>query len=259
MITTTPRMNTTPVIGAPPKPPVGKAEATPAKPPEAPKKGDAMGRDEFLKMLVAQLRHQDPLNPMDGQQMATQLAQFTTVEQLIAINASATEQKATQEAMVKSLDALGKAQEAQKVEVAKLINGQTAAGMVGKVGVLAGDQLLVGKDGDGTLMFDGGTYTGPGRVVVKDALGKTVSQATLPSVVPGEQQVPLKGLDWKPPLEGGQYRYTVEATPAGGQPQLLNTFTVARITGLRFDNGTPVLILGAALRVPMASLTQVRS
>ena len=135
--------------------------------------------DRFLKLLVTQMQNQDPLNPMDGQQMATQLAQFTTVEQLIAINASTTEQKATQEAIVKSLDALGKAQDAQKVEVAKLIEGQTAAGMVGKVGVFPGDQLIVGKDGEGTLMFDAKTLAGSGRVVVKDALGKVVSRADI--------------------------------------------------------------------------------
>jgi flagellar basal-body rod modification protein FlgD len=260
MITSVPRMNTTaPKIGAPATPPVGKAEPTPAKPVEPPKKGDAMGRDEFLKMLVAQLRHQDPLNPMDGQQMATQLAQFTTVEQLIAINASTTEQKATQEAIVKSLDALGKAQDAQKAEMAKLIEGQTAAGMVGKVGVFPGDQLIVGKDGEGTLMFDAKTLSGSGRVVVKDALGKVVSQADIATVVPGEQQMALGDLTWTPPLKAGQYRVTVEAIPAGGRPQLLNTFTVARITGMRYDNGTPVFIVGDGLRVPMANLTQLRS
>jgi hypothetical protein len=34
---------------------------------------------------------------------------------------------------------------------------------------------------------------------------------------------------------------------------------VARITGMRYDNGTPVFIVGDGLRVPMANLTQLRS
>ena len=45
-----------------------------------------MGQDDFLNMLVAQLNYQDPMNPMDSQQFAAQLAQFTTVEQLASIN-----------------------------------------------------------------------------------------------------------------------------------------------------------------------------
>lgn len=37
-------------------------------------------KDMFLKLLVAQLRHQDPLQPQDGIQFVTQLAQFTALE-----------------------------------------------------------------------------------------------------------------------------------------------------------------------------------
>ena len=42
-------------------------------------------KDEFLKLLVAQIRNQNPLNPADGVQFVTQLAQFSELEQMIAI------------------------------------------------------------------------------------------------------------------------------------------------------------------------------
>jgi flagellar basal-body rod modification protein FlgD len=48
--------------------------------------GGAMGKNEFVKLLVAQMQNQDPLNPMDGKELAVQLAQFSSVEQLININ-----------------------------------------------------------------------------------------------------------------------------------------------------------------------------
>jgi flagellar basal-body rod modification protein FlgD len=38
-------------------------------------------KDEFLQLLVAQIQNQDPLNPADGTQFLTQLAQFQTLEQ----------------------------------------------------------------------------------------------------------------------------------------------------------------------------------
>jgi flagellar basal-body rod modification protein FlgD len=66
-------------------PPIGPAEPSSGAP-SAIGGGGKMGKDEFLKLLVAQMRHQDPLNPMDGQQMAAQLAQFSSVEQLVSVN-----------------------------------------------------------------------------------------------------------------------------------------------------------------------------
>lgn len=43
-------------------------------------------RDTFLKLLVAQLKNQDPLAPQDGAQFVAQLAQFSSLDQLITIN-----------------------------------------------------------------------------------------------------------------------------------------------------------------------------
>lgn len=43
---------------------------------------DGMGKDAFLKLLVAQLKYQDPLNPTEGAEFMAQTAQFTMVEKL---------------------------------------------------------------------------------------------------------------------------------------------------------------------------------
>ena len=43
-------------------------------------------KDMFLKLLVAQLKNQDPLAPQDGTQFVAQLAQFSSLDQLISIN-----------------------------------------------------------------------------------------------------------------------------------------------------------------------------
>jgi flagellar basal-body rod modification protein FlgD len=45
-----------------------------------------VGANTFLKLLVEQLKHQDPLAPQDGAQFVAQLAQFNSLEQLISIN-----------------------------------------------------------------------------------------------------------------------------------------------------------------------------
>jgi flagellar basal-body rod modification protein FlgD len=48
--------------------------------------GGAMGSDTFLKLLVAQMQYQDPLEPTDSSQMMSQLAQFSQVEGLNNLN-----------------------------------------------------------------------------------------------------------------------------------------------------------------------------
>ena len=47
-----------------------------------------LGKEDFLRLLVTQLRNQDPINPVKGEDFAAQLAQFSSVEQLQNINAN---------------------------------------------------------------------------------------------------------------------------------------------------------------------------
>src|SRR5688500_4318051 len=52
-----------------------------------------LGKDDFLQLLIAQLRHQDPLSPFDQNQFLAQTAQFTSLEQLQTINQQLAELK----------------------------------------------------------------------------------------------------------------------------------------------------------------------
>jgi len=59
---------------------------------------DLSGTDTFLKLLVAQLKNQDPTSPMDDQAFVTELAQFNTVEQMLNLKDAMTTQTTTQQA-----------------------------------------------------------------------------------------------------------------------------------------------------------------
>lgn len=52
------------------------------------RKPDTLGKDEFLKLLVTQLKSQDPLNPMNDTDFIAQMAQFSSLEQMQNLNNS---------------------------------------------------------------------------------------------------------------------------------------------------------------------------
>jgi flagellar basal-body rod modification protein FlgD len=89
--------STTPVGPTPVASALGAAPA--ASPSSRP---DTLGKDAFLKLLVAQLRYQDPTNPTDSSQFMSQTAQFTQVEKLEEIARSTTEMLGAQSMLATS-------------------------------------------------------------------------------------------------------------------------------------------------------------
>ncbi len=80
-----------------------------------------MDKDDFLKLLIAQLSHQDPTKPMEDREFIAQMAQFSSLEQMTNMNAN-----------------LGK--------VASLISSNQAVSLLGKVvDIVDGDRLVSGK------------------------------------------------------------------------------------------------------------------
>src|SRR5437899_9270478 len=65
-----------------------------------------LGKDAFLKLLVAQLQHQDPGNPMDSSAFMGQLAQFSSVEQMTNV-ATAVDKLSASSSVTQSIGLLG--------------------------------------------------------------------------------------------------------------------------------------------------------
>ena len=222
---------------------------------------NALNKDDFLKLLVAQLKNQDPLSPMDGKDMAAQLAQFSSVEQLQTLNKTVSAQSDDQKKLVDALGALQTSQTTQGDALASLIQGQMAVSTVGKVGVTSGNTMYVDRDGSGSVTVDTGTVAGTGHIVVKNSAGATVASGDVANVKAGMQNIDLRDMGLSgDALKGGAYSYSFTVTGEGASTvSATKTYTTGRITGLRYENGSPVLMIGDSLSVPFSELTQVRN
>ncbi|MDQ1649284.1 MAG: flagellar basal-body rod modification protein FlgD, partial [Frankiaceae bacterium] len=86
--------------------------------------GDEFGKDTFLKLLVAQLKYQNPLQPADGQQYMAQMAQFTTVEKLADI------QKSQSDAVTWQRAVAGQGMIGQQITATVAATGTKVSGLV---------------------------------------------------------------------------------------------------------------------------------
>jgi flagellar basal-body rod modification protein FlgD len=105
----------------------------------ATKSRSELDKDTFLKLLVAQLRYQDPTKPMDGAQFVAESAQFTTVEVLQKLQESQAELLSFQSTLVSS-GLIGK-------DVTAIgPDGKELTGVVKSARIVAGQAYLVVND-----------------------------------------------------------------------------------------------------------------
>src|SRR3954471_22083743 len=67
---------------------------------------NVLGKDDFLKLMVAQMKNQDPMNPSDDKDNIAQMAQFSSLEQITNL-ASATQELANKMSLTQNIGLLG--------------------------------------------------------------------------------------------------------------------------------------------------------
>ena len=187
--------------------------------------GGAMGKNEFIKLLVAQMQHQDPLNPTDGQQMASQLAQFGSVEQLMSIS--------------EKLDAQG----TSNAGLITAVNNSAAMNLLGKTVTAVSDQITVG----GTKATEAVVVEAPpagGNLTLNltDSTGKVVKTVNLGYKAGGTQRIALA--DYTKDLPAGTYTVGVAAANGSDKAVNLSTMVTALVDGVRFGTNGAVVTSG---------------
>lgn len=171
------------------------SSAIAAQPPPLTNMGDrdvSMGKEDFLKLLVAQLQHQDPLNPADPTEFTSQLAQFGQLEQLTNVN--------------KSLEQLGRMSgEMEKMSALSLIGQDVVA--EGSAFHFNGESMQLGYRID--------TPADKVTLYVQNQSGSTLTTIIARETSPGQYFVDWDGYsDAGMPLVPGDYSLIIHAIDA---------------------------------------------
>lgn len=200
--------------------------------------GGKMGKDEFAKLLIAQMTHQDPMNPMDGTQMAAQLAQFSSVEQLMNIGAQLDTQSGDSASLLQAMD-------------------RTAAlGMIGRSVTAISDEISVANHTAGTVQVEMPGAGGKVRAHILDSSGREVGMVEYPAVPGGRQSLDLAGALQSVP--NGNFRVKLEMIDANEAPTGLMPIQQFAIDGLRFGTNGAILTSGRR-SVPIGNVIGVAS
>jgi len=196
-------------------------------------------KQDFLNLLVAQMKYQDPMNPLEGSEFAAQLAQFSSVEELRNIGSK--------------MDSQAEA----NLLLAQSVNNTMATTLIGK-SVRAADNMVVYNGDDNVdINYNLSGLASPVTISVVSEDGVTLRTLSIPNAGKGDNKAEWDGRDGRgnhvPP---GNYYVEIEAkSPSGSSVQAM-PLTFGRIGGVRFENGNPVLLLNGRT-IPFGSVLEI--
>ena len=184
------------------------------------KNRNELGKDDFMKLMSAQLKHQDPLNPLKNEEMAAQLAQFSALEQMMNVNQN-----------------LEKMQAAQKPQ-----DNVLAASLIGKRVFTDSSKFSLLKGATPELKFELPGDAEAINVSLLNEKGEVIREIELGAMAKGTQSVRWDGKNGKNlDAELGEYSYRVTGTGEGGKPIQIDTSTSGLVSGVVFEGGKALL------------------
>ena len=185
-----------------------------------------LGKDDFMKLMIQQLKNQDPLNPMDGTAFASQLAEFSSLEQLSNMNDS----------LETSINA--------NYQLAQSVNNSMATALIGKAVKLVGNDVnYQGQDS-----IDLGYYlAGNAKDVtmkIYDENGVLVKSYDNIKNIKGDHKLSWDFTDNEGKKLGyGSYSFEIEATDMSGEKIQADTYRVGPIDSIRFTEYGTMLVI----------------
>jgi flagellar basal-body rod modification protein FlgD len=190
--------------------------------------GQTLNENDILQLLTAQLEHQDPLDPTNADQFASELAEFSTATGVQNLEASS--------------------------------SGQQALGLVGQNVAVSGNTLQLGQSGGATGAYNLKSAASNVAVTITDPAGNRVASLNLGAMPAGTQSFSWNGTGANgAALVPGTYSFRVIAVGASGAAVAATPYAVVPVTGVGLvGQSGPTLDVGGGLApVPLSAVQQV--
>ncbi len=181
---------------------------------------NVMGKEDFLLLLVTELKNQDPLNPLDSKETVAQLAQFSELEAILD--------------MSKSMDRVGDMQKSLLYSQAAALVGKKVEGTVDKVKIV--------KRGDTpTIMFEL-QKDADIKIDIYDKDGNLIR-----TIDGGHKEKGANDVTWDGKnsdglyVDPGEYEYEITATYPDGSTENITTTKKGLVKGVEFK-GTDIIL-----------------
>lgn len=183
-----------------------------------------LDKDAFFKLMITQMKNQDPTNPLKSHEMAAQLANFSSLEQMQNMNKTLEEMKSGQKPSenFQALNLIGKAVSGDSSKVVRGVNDKD-------------------HDFKFSLPLDASEVT----VKVRDAEGNIVRTYNLKGLKQGDNKLTWNGEDEKAMKAApGEYQFIAEAKGTDGKKIGIKSDFDGMITGVSYSSEGPILHVG---------------
>ena len=185
---------------------------------------DELNKDAFFKLLLTQLKNQDPTTPMKSHEMAAQLAQFSSLEQLNNINSS--------------IEGLTEAQKPSEQYGALNMIGKAVQGDSGKF-------FRANLEDNHAINFNLQKDAEKVSLEIKDKNMQTVKKLEFTNFAKGKNEITWNGmLDDGSKARPGDYTVDIVAFDKQGSKVAADTAFKVKISGVNFTPQGPVLMIG---------------
>jgi len=198
-----------------------------------------LGKNDFLNLLVTQLRHQDPLEPMKDSDFIAQLAQFSSLEQLSNINTM-----------------LGYSTELDYI-LSQTIANTMATTIIGKEVVADGNAIYHEYDTDSRICYELDADAKNVEVTIYNETGSVVRVLTDQDLEKGMNYIDWDGKDNSgSKVAGGEYTFEITAKDSSDESIGVQTRIVGIVESVRYEDGKGYLIVNGQ-KIEMSDIIEI--